>query len=488
MWLLSSVPPTGVATNPLAIPNPKKMTVASIGIGETVDPHWADQSDLPSLELVRNVYDTLILFDWEDPTIFTPSIATDLGDTVAYSAYYDSSLTVEPGYAMKAEFTIRTDVKWQDYGKTYSDPYAGLDTSDYLTPEDVEYSFERWMFMDRSDGAKEKIFEALFGPGTNEIADLTDPVTQIPAAVGRDDATKKVWFNFKNEYPLILFYQDLAQAWASIIDKDWAMAHGAWDGDPVNWAVYHNPPKSPFEAPEAEMMGSGPYKGPNPHCSGTWGEVNRQAKTWTIRRFADHWQGWPAPGCSDYVNEVTRITRLWADRKSLFLSDDPVQADIVWVPKGQVNDADLLAAIGNGRVRFIKDLPFHVPPPDPAPLTHHYERTWVQGWYYNSIEHGNWMECGHHYARIWKGLDADVNADGKRSVADAAVMSAHWYMDIGGGNYFDGPLGYDRKCDIDPVTAPPPYGTGDGLAYPADGWVNMEDMGLLHRCFKPGPP
>ncbi len=722
------------ATNPLTIPNPNKITVASIGINETVDHAW--MYDTASAELVMNVYDTLIKFDWEDPATFTPSIATDWGDTVAESPYYDPSLTVETGYAMKVRFgPLESNVKWQDWGETYSGAYSGIPTNDYLTTEDVEYSFERWMFMDRSGGPTWMIFEALFGPGIYHTYHLTDPETEIPAAIQQDGTY--VWFNFKTTYSLTIFYQVVAQGWGSIIDKDWAIPHGAWDGNPANWLTYNDPPISPFDDPEPEMMGSGTYKGPNPSCSGTWGYVDYLAETWTIRRFADYWEGWPAPGCSDYVDEVTEITEYnFAQRKILFLSDSPAaQADLVYIPRANIYDAELLAAIANGKVRFIKDLEtlsmsagfFNFDLPDNSPyagdfqwgsgipknffadkhvryaagyafnwaqyitqvflgeasqpatplikglgydelyealndqycyglnlteveynlklahggsganaahdpalvtagdlwtqgftmtltynkgnvarrdaalmlknswesvepftdafnidvleviwstylgdlvnyplfrtkmayfvigwladyphphnwffpychtygdftyfqsysnatvdakielgitqekpeslvtygdlmemfyqeypdmplvqaLGRHYERTWIQGWYYNTIE------PGYYYKRIWKGIDADVNADGSVSVADGGVISNFWHQDLGGGNFFDGPGGYDRSCDIDPVTTPAPYGEGDGLDYPVDGLVNMEDVGLLQRCFGSGPP
>ncbi len=131
------------------------------------------------------------------------------------------------------------------------------------------------------------------------------------------------------------------------------------------------------------------------------------------------------------------------------------------------------------------------------PLGRHYERTWVQGWYYNPL-HGGSHALGidsttpatpvPYFYRLWKGLDADLNADGVVSVADGGVLSGHWHQDLGGGNFFDGFLGYNRLADIGPVTPPEPYGEGDGLVYPVDGLVDMEDVALLKRCYGPGPP
>jgi peptide/nickel transport system substrate-binding protein len=93
--------------------------------------------------------------------------------------------------------------------------------------------------------------------------------------------------------------------------------------------------------------------------------------------------------------------------------------------------------------------------PTAQPLLRHWERDWVQGWYYNSAYPGLY------FYHMWKGLNGDVNGDGKVDLFDAAAVSAHWYP----GPPI-GPLDYNRKADINPILAP-------------DGKVNILDAAIV---------
>jgi len=192
------------------------------------------------------------------------------------------------------------------------------------------------------------ILEALFGPGNYSPWDLGATEPDIAAAVDGaiESSGNLVEFNFKGTYPLNVFYQIVAQPWASILNKDWAISLGAWDGDYNNWAAYNDPAKSPFDDPEAVENGSGPYY---------LDYVDFIQETWRIIYFPAYWRGWPAPGCSDYVEAVREITVYgWSDRKLLFLSDDPeAQVDLSVVERAYIYDDDLVQVIRDRRVCFM---------------------------------------------------------------------------------------------------------------------------------------
>lgn len=283
------------------ITNPYELIIATIVEPETVDPAWA--YDSASMKLISNVYETLIRFDGESVDEFEPCLATDWSyDEVTYT------------YA----FEIRQGVPWHDW--TYGT----------LTPEDVEYSFERWMVQDRSGGPAWMIYEPLLGCYE---ADMYDPefIGKIDAAV-ESDATN-VYFHLIGPLSPLIFYQVIAQSFASIIDKDWAIEQGCWDGiyTMESLETYHDPAVSPLDDPETVMMGTGPYE------FDYWDK----GVEWSIVKFDDYWGDWPAkhPEIGESRGYVTRVTEKfideWATRKLMFLAGD---ADIVYVPRTNINE------------------------------------------------------------------------------------------------------------------------------------------------------
>jgi len=118
---------TAVTTSPTTttpekppIKNPDTMIVATIGEPETLDPAWA--YDTASGEVIFNIYDTLIFFDREHLDKFVPMIAEEV-PSVENGLVKDNGLTII--------FPIRKGIKTHAGGE--------------ITPEDVEYSFERAM-------------------------------------------------------------------------------------------------------------------------------------------------------------------------------------------------------------------------------------------------------------------------------------------------------------------------------------------------------
>ncbi|HDD56670.1 MAG TPA: ABC transporter substrate-binding protein, partial [Nitrososphaeria archaeon] len=130
--------PTTTTPEKPPIKNPDTMIVATIGEPETLDPAWA--YDTASAEVIFNIYNTLVFFDREHLDKFVPMIAEEV-PSVENGLVKDNGLTII--------FPIRKGIKTHAGGE--------------ITPEDVEYSFERAMIQDRDGGPVWMIFEPLLG-------------------------------------------------------------------------------------------------------------------------------------------------------------------------------------------------------------------------------------------------------------------------------------------------------------------------------------
>ena len=118
------------------IKNPDTFVQATIGNVDSLDPAYG--YDTASGEQVQMIYETLIFFDGESTTEFVPVLATEWTVSADGLTY---------------RFKIRKGVKFHN----------GND----LTPEDVEYSFERGMVQDYGAGPQWMLFEPLLGIQTS---------------------------------------------------------------------------------------------------------------------------------------------------------------------------------------------------------------------------------------------------------------------------------------------------------------------------------
>ena len=295
--------------------NPDTFIEASIGEPETLDPAWA--YDTASGEIIFNIYDTLIFFDREHVDKFVPMISEKV-PSVENGLVKDNGLTII--------FPIRKGIKTHAGGE--------------ITPEDVEYSFERAMIQERDGGPVWMLLEPLLGvPSLSELGNLSVPADAEKIGKMIDDAVEvkgnNVIFHLAKPFPTTTFLQIWSQTWASIIDKECAIKHGAWPGTKENWVEvfkkYHNP-----ETPELQEVdcGSGPF------MLEKW----EHGKQVSMVRFDDYFQG-PAKLKRAIVKKVDE----WSTRKLMFLKGD---ADVVWVPRMHIKELE-----GAEGIRVVKDLP-----------------------------------------------------------------------------------------------------------------------------------
>jgi len=305
-----------------------QVIVGTIGEPETVDPAWS--YDTASAELIFNVYEPLIFFpvDRSLPREEQGIIPQNVADWESKLAW---EWDVSPD-GLTYTFQMRDAVEWHDGTVSNASEMAAH----------AEWTFERLMIFDRSGGPTWMILEPLLGVYHSELT--------VAYAEAVDDAVESftiasssyLRFNLVMSYPPFLTI--LAQPWGSIINRDWAEAHGCWPGfgdtgyDPAVWGAWNNPTVSPLDTPP-DMMGTGPYK------FDYWASTVE----WSIVRHADYWGGWPAdlpgqggahpgyPGSGYREGWIERATvefvREWATRRMMFQVGD---VDFVYVPRASI--------------------------------------------------------------------------------------------------------------------------------------------------------
>ena len=258
---------------------------ATYGTVRTLDP--AVVYDTTSGSRVRNLYETLIFFDGEATDKFVPLLATEV-PTVKNGGISGDGKTYT--------FKIRTGVKFHNGAE--------------MTPEDVAYSFKRNMIADPDGGPQWMILEALTGEGSTRddgavvtgIFDMIDKAVEVKG--------DKVIFHLPRPYPPLMGI--LAYASSSIMDKDWAIKNGAWDGKLASAAKFNNPAAN--EEPLKKVAnGTGAYS------LKAW----EPSKQFVFERFDGYWGEKPA-----IKTAIVKYVPEWTTRKLMLQNGD---ADTVTV-------------------------------------------------------------------------------------------------------------------------------------------------------------
>ena len=233
--------------------------------------------DAASRTVVRNVMETLVYPHPHEPDGYIPLLAT--GWNIA-----DDGLTVS--------FSIRRGVQFSN--------------GNALTPDDVAYSLQRLLLASPTGGPQQVLLSPLLGVRASEVItghtrivtgtidsaallggdanDLTDIaemfdqdviigdrdslVERVPAAaleevcarlqevIVPDDAEDTVTIHLSEPWNPLL--SALSQTWTSVIDREWAVARGAWDGDCQTWQQWYAL-TAEASALGTAILGTGPY-------------------------------------------------------------------------------------------------------------------------------------------------------------------------------------------------------------------------------------
>jgi peptide/nickel transport system substrate-binding protein len=219
--------------------DPTTFTDVTIGEPEVLDP--AITYETAGGEVLQNVYETLVFYDGEATDKFVPMLA-------------ESWETSEDGTVWT--FQIREGVKFHEGGD--------------LTPSDVAYSFHRGLVQGGTHTPQWLLAEPLLGVGIDDISAVVDPehnsydsreavaaldpatlvaaCEQVKAAVVADDAAGTVTFTLAQ--PWGPFLPTIAQSWGSIMDMEWVIENGGWDGSCDTWQNFYalTAEETPFNA------------------------------------------------------------------------------------------------------------------------------------------------------------------------------------------------------------------------------------------------
>ncbi|MBN1837369.1 MAG: ABC transporter substrate-binding protein, partial [Spirochaetales bacterium] len=262
-----------------AIKNPDTFIRAAYGTIDSLDP--AKLYDNVSGGCAQQIYENLIFFEGSSTEKFVPVLSTQVPSA-------SNGLITNGGKTYT--FPIRKGVKFHS-GNT-------------LTAEGVAYSFKRALVNDPDGGPMWMLFEPLFGTyGSRDddgnivlTMDMLDQAIQVKG--------DSVVFNLKA--PFSPFLSILTYVCCVVIDKDFAIENGDWDGTAADMARVNAPAEG--QEPLYEIAsGTGPYK------LGRW----EKGVEIVFERFDGYWGPKPA-----MAKGIYRVVEEWSTRKLLLLQGD----------------------------------------------------------------------------------------------------------------------------------------------------------------------
>lgn len=275
------------------IKNPDTLILANYGNLRTLDPAVA--YDVTSSQRLWNIYEPLIFFDGPHTDKFKPLLAVEVPSLENGGISPDGRTYI---------FTIRKGVRFHEGG--------------ILTPEDVVYSFKRNMIADPDGGPMWMLLEALTGKGSTRDRDgkiipgIFDVIDRSVEARG-----DKVIFHLPRPYPPFLGI--LAYSASVILDKEWAIEKGCWDGNIRNAAEYNKP--APGHEPLLKVA-----NGTNAYRMKSW-EPNKE---FVFERFDGYWGKKPR-----LRRAIVKYVKEWSTRKLMLQNGDAdrVRVDNQYVPE-----------------------------------------------------------------------------------------------------------------------------------------------------------
>ncbi|MGD2105528.1 MAG: ABC transporter substrate-binding protein, partial [Anaerolineae bacterium] len=284
------------------------MVVTGAGEQETLDPAWTYETAGSGVE--NNIYESLIWFKKGKTEEFVPVLATDWTVNEAGDVW---------------TFAILQGVTFHEGGT--------------LEPDDVAYSLRRALLQDRTDGPHWMTLEAFFGlysikdlatslSGVESFedvpdADLVETCELVKEAISADDEAGTVTYELNRATPWFLAM--LTNSFmGAVVDKEWMVENGAWDGDCATWTQWHD------SAPEDTILfdrtnGTGPYM--LDHW--TPGEETVLVANDDYWREEPPWESGPS-GPPRIKRVVIKNVSEWGTRLAMFEAGD---ADWIYVPE-----------------------------------------------------------------------------------------------------------------------------------------------------------
>jgi ABC-type transport system substrate-binding protein len=294
--------------------DPEVFTVMTTGSPDTLDP--ALSYDTASGEIIQNVYETLVFYDGESTSEFVPQLATE------WTVSDDGTVWT---------FTIREGVKFHEGGD--------------LTASDVAYSYQRGLLQGGYSSPQWLLAEPFLGVGLDDITAIVDewasaddreslmandPAVLVAACetvkskIVADDAAGTVTMTLAQ--PWGPFLPTIANGWGSVMDMEWVIENGGWDGSCDTWQNFYGMVSAddPFTT---IANGTGPFK------LDYW----NQGVEVSLTRFDEYW-GEPAALAQVLIQDVTEFGTRFA---ALQAGD----ADIIAVPAEYRTQVDPLVGV-----------------------------------------------------------------------------------------------------------------------------------------------
>ena len=283
----------GLLSARAGVKNPDTFVLATYGTLRTLDP--AVCYDATGSQRIWNIYETLIFFDGSSTEKYMPLLAVEV-PTLENGGISADGKTYS--------FRIRKGVKFHEGGD--------------LSPEDVAYSIKRAMIVDPDGGPMWMLLEALTGHSSTRDK-KGDIIPEIFTAI--DNAIKvkgdRVIFHLPRPFPP--FMGVLTYSAAAVLDSQWAIANGCWDGNIKNAARFNNP--APGHEPLQNIAnGSGAYR------LKRW----EPSKQFVFERFEGYWGPPPA-----LKTAIIKYVKEWSTRKLMLQNGDAdrVTVDTPYVPE-----------------------------------------------------------------------------------------------------------------------------------------------------------
>lgn len=332
----------------------------------TLDP--AGHNNEVGRSVIQQVYESLITYNGADTTTFVPQLATTLPTISEDGLIYT--------------FTIRDGITFHN--------------GNSLTAEDVAYSFQRGILQGGYGSPQYLLTEPLLGAGIRDVSELlfasdgigqamrgnreavqtADPALlrtlceQVKSHIQADGDT--VTFTLTNAWSPFLHL--LTGTWASVMDKEWVVENGGWDGDCGTWQNYYAIPVE--ENPIAtHMNATGPFQ---------LERIDREEDIileanetyWRTEEIGPAWEGGPV-GNPSFQTIVVSISPTWDYSEGGYYSRFPAMqagdVDTAFVEPTHYPDMDLLAGkrcdyqlenhrytcrtLGNGPFRLYRGAP-----------------------------------------------------------------------------------------------------------------------------------
>jgi peptide/nickel transport system substrate-binding protein len=285
----------GPLTAQAGIKNPDTFVLATYGTVRTLDP--AACYDATGSQRIWNLYETLVFFDGSKTDQFIPVLAAEVPTLENGGISPDGRTYI---------FHIRKGVTFHEGGE--------------LTADDVAYSLKRNMIVDPDGGPMWMLLEALTAKGSTRDSEgrIIDGIFEtIDKAVEVKGGS--MVFHLPKPYPPLLGI--LTYSASAILDKEWAVSRGCWEGNIKNAAKYNNPPPG-HEPLQKITNGTGAFR------MKLW-EPSIQ---FVFERFEGYWGRKPT-----LKTAIVKYVKEWSTRKLMLQNGDAdrVTVDMPYVPEVQ---------------------------------------------------------------------------------------------------------------------------------------------------------